>query len=152
MIFGDFADQRSLMVSPRTFREVLKPVLADLVSRLRAIRPDLVAILHSDGNLTDVLDDLIECGFDAVHPIQPESMDMYEVKRVFGDRLTLFGGVSVQSELPGCRPEDVRSLVRSRIDELGRDGGFMLAPTNTILSDCPIDSILAMYDEGRRGE
>lgn len=150
MVFGDFADQRSLMVSPRTFREVLKPVLANLVSRVRAIQPETLVFLHSDGNLTDVLEDLIECGFDAVHPIQPESMDMLAVKRTFGDRLTLFGGVSVQTELPGSRPEDIRQLVRARIDQLGHDGGFMLAPSNTLLPDCPIESIAAMYEEGRQ--
>ena len=152
MIFGDFADQRSLMISPRTFREVLKPVLADYVSRVRAIRSDTFAFLHSDGNLTDILEDLIEIGFDAVHPIQPESMDMLEVKRTLGDRLTLFGGVSVQTELPGSHPEDIRTLVRRRIDELGQDGGFMLAPSNTLLPDCPTESIVAMYEEGRRTE
>lgn len=150
MIFGDFADQRSLMFSPGTFREVLKPVLADYVARLRAIRPDVLVFLHSDGNLTDILDDLIEIGFNAVHPIQPESMDMLEVKRTLGDRLTLFGGVSVQTELPGSQPDAIRQLVRSRINELGGDGGFMLAPSNTILLDCPLDSVAAMFEEGRR--
>ncbi len=150
MIFGDFADQRSLMMSPRTFRELLKPILADLVSRVRAIQPDIPVILHSDGNLTEILEDLIECGFNAVHPIQPECMDMLEVKRTLGDRLTLFGGVSVQTDLPGSRPDEIRQLVRKRIDELGQDGGFMLAPTNTILLDCPTESVVAMYEEGRR--
>lgn len=151
MIFGDFADQRSLMMSPRTFREVLKPVLAALVARVRAIRSEVPVFLHSDGNLTEILEDLIECGFDAVHPIQPESMDMLEVKRTLGDRLTLFGGVSVQTELPGSRPEEIRQLVRKRIDDLGGNGGFMLAPSNTILPDCPLESVVAMYEEGRRG-
>ncbi len=152
MMFGDFADQRSLMVSPATFRELLKPVLAKMVARIRAIDPDVLAFLHSDGNLADVLPDLIECGFDAVHPIQPESMDMADVKRRFGDRFTLFGGVSVQSELPNSRPEDIRRLVRQRVDTLGKGGGFFLAPSNSMLPDIPDASILALYEEGRRGE
>ncbi len=150
MIFGDFADQRSLMVSPGTFRIILKPVLADLVSRVRAIEPETLLFLHSDGNLTDILEDLIEIGFDAVHPIQLECMDMSAVKRTFGDRLTLFGGISVQSELPHSRPGAIRALVRRRVDELGADGGFMLAPTNTLLADCPPESVMAIYEEGAR--
>lgn len=150
MIFGDFADQRSLMLGPQAFRRVLKPVLAEYVARMHAVRPDVLVFLHSDGNLFEVLGDLIDCGFDAVHPIQPESMNMWEVKRVFGDRLTLFGGVSVQSELPHLGPEAVRALVRQRVDELGRGGGFMLAPSNTILPDCAPESVLAMYSEGSR--
>ncbi len=147
MIFGDFADQRNLMISPASFRRVLKPVLADYVARLRSINPDVLVFLHSDGNLMSILPDLIECGFNAVHPIQPECMDMGEVKRRYGDRLTLFGGMSVQTELPASNPENIRALVRRRIDELGKDGGFILAPSNTILPDVPLESIVAMFRE-----
>lgn len=147
LISGDFADQRSLMVSPEVFRGVLKPILAEGVSRLKAINPELLPFLHSDGNLFDVLPDLIDCGFVAVHPIQLESMDMLQVKRTYGDQLTLFGGISVQSELPFLSPDDIRALVRQRIDTLGVDGGFMLAPTNTILPDVDPANTVAMYRE-----
>ena len=147
MIFGDFADQRQLMTSPATFRRVLKPVLADYVSRLRKINPDILVFLHSDGNLMDILPDLIECGFNAVHPLQPECMDNMEVKRLYGGRLTLFGGVSVQTELPGSAPDVIRAIVHERVEQLGADGGFMLAPTNTILPDVLPESIRAMYYE-----
>ena len=149
MIFGDFAHQQELMVSPGVFRSVLRPLLGQFVVRLKSVNPGVLVFLHSDGNLSSVLPDLIECGFAAVHPIQPECMDMAEVKKRWGDRLTLFGGISVQSELPGSDPQTIRMLVRERIDRLGRDGGLILAPTNTIVEDVPLDSILAMYEAGR---
>ncbi len=150
MIFGDFAHQTNLMISPECFRRILKPVLAEYTAGLKAINPDILLILHSDGNLTDVLDDLIECGFDAVHPIQPESMDMVAVKKRYGDRLTLFGGISVQSELPFLTAQEIRSLIRSRVDTLGENGGFMFAPSNTMLADIPLENILAAYGEAAR--
>ena len=149
LISGDFAHQRALMISPGTFRKVLKPILAEFVSVLKSLDPKVLVFLHSDGDLSLVLEDLIECGFDAVHPIQPESMDMLAVKRRYGDCLTLFGGVSVQSELPGSKPKEIRSLVRQRIQLLGERGGFILAPSNTILSDTPPESIAAMYHEAQ---
>jgi uroporphyrinogen decarboxylase len=149
LISGDFAHQRALMISPGTFRKVLKPILAEFVSLLKGLDPKVLVFLHSDGDLSPVLEDLIECGFDAVHPIQPESMDMVAVKRRYGDRLTLFGGVSVQSELPRSKPEKIRALVRQRIQLLGERGGFILAPSNTILSDTPPESIAAMYQEAQ---
>jgi uroporphyrinogen decarboxylase len=152
MIFGDFAHQQELMVSPKVFRTVLLPVLQEFVLRLKAINPKVLVFLHSDGNLSSVLPDLIECGFAAVHPIQPESMDMAAVKREHGDRLTLFGGVSVQSELPRSDPLEIRRLVRRRIELLGRGGGLILAPTNTITEDVPLDSVVGMYEEARSGE
>jgi len=150
LMAGDFADQRNLLVSPDTFRRVLKPALADHVQRLKRINPDVLVFLHSDGNLMSILPDLIECGFHAVHPLQPECMDMDLVKKRYGDRLTLFGGISVQSELPGSDPNSIRTLVRARIDALGAGGGFMLAPSNTILPDVPPESILAMYREATK--
>jgi uroporphyrinogen decarboxylase len=152
MIFGDFAHQQELMISPEVFRKVLRPILEEFVFRLKAINPNVLVFLHSDGNLSSVLPDLIECGFAAVHPIQPECMDMDAVKRESGDRLTLFGGVSVQSELPRSDPQSIRKLVRERIDGLGYNGGLILAPTNTITEDVPLDSIVGMYEEARRGE
>lgn len=152
MIFGDFAHQQDLMISPQLFRRVLRPILEEFVFRLKAINPKVLVFLHSDGNLSSVLPDLIECGFAAVHPIQPECMDMVAVKQELGDRLTLFGGISVQSELPDSDPGTVRRLVRERIEKLGRGGGFILAPTNTIIEDVPMESILAMYEEARVGE
>jgi len=149
MIFGDFAHQQALMVSPEVFRRVLRPLLAEFVSRLKAINPGVFVFLHSDGDLGAVLQDLIDCGFAAVHPIQPECMDMAAVKRQYGHAFTLFGGVSVQSELPRSKPAVIRRIVRERIEQLGRDGGFILAPTNTLIEDVPLESILAMYDEAR---
>ncbi|HUV08134.1 MAG TPA: uroporphyrinogen decarboxylase family protein, partial [Spirochaetia bacterium] len=150
MIFGDFAHQQALMVSPDVFRRVLRPILEEFVSRLKAINPDVFVFLHSDGDLSAVMQDLIDCGFAAVHPIQPECMDMAAIKQRYGNTLTLFGGVSVQSELPGSKPERIRNLVRERIENLGYDGGLILAPTNTLIEDVPLESILAMYDEAQR--
>ncbi len=149
MIFGDFAHQQELMISPAVFRRVLRPLLEEFVSRLKAINPEILVFLHSDGNLSAVLQDLIDCGFAAVHPIQPECMDMTAVKRQYGDVLTLFGGISVQTELPGSQPEAIRRIVRERIQELARNGGFILAPTNTLIEDVPLESILGLYDEAR---
>jgi len=146
MIFGDFAHQSSLMFSPDTFRAVLKPVLADFTQRMRESNPDVLLFLHSDGNLTDVLDDLVECGFHAVHPIQPESMDMDAVKRRYGGRLTIFGGISVQSELPAMSSQEIRDLVRHRVETIGRSGGLIFSPTNGMLPDVPHENIIAAYE------
>jgi hypothetical protein len=65
----------------------------------------------------------------------------------------LFGGIGVQSELPRSDPKTIRKLVRERINRLGHNEGLILAsPTNTIVEDVPLDSILAMYEEARVGE
>jgi hypothetical protein len=58
----------------------------------------------------------------------------------------------VQSELPDSSPETIRRLVRERIDGLGQDGGLILAPTNTVIEDVLLESLLAMYEEARVGE
>jgi uroporphyrinogen decarboxylase len=74
-------------------------------------------------------------------------MDPQEIKASFGDRLCFHGGVDVQSTLPQGSPEEVRRVVRQRIDVLARDGGYILAPTHNIQIDTAPENILAMYEE-----
>jgi uroporphyrinogen decarboxylase len=106
---------------------------------------DTYFMFHSDGNMLDVMGDLIEIGFDAITPIQPECMDVAKIKRQFGDQACLHGTISCQKTLPFGTPDDVASEVRHRISCCGKDGGLILAPSNTVQPDVPIENILALY-------
>lgn len=69
--------------------------------------------------------------------------------RRWGDRITIWGTVSVRTTLPRGTPESIRALVRERIDRCGHNGGFVLAPANVISFDTPVENVLAMYEAGR---
>jgi len=144
MITGDIAMQESMMLSPHMWRKYFKPRLKVWLDEVRREK-DTYFMFHSDGNMLDVMGDLIEIGFDAITPIQPECMDVAKIKRQFGDQACLHGTISCQKTLPFGTPDDVASEVRHRISCCGKDGGLILAPSNTVQPDVPIENILALY-------
>lgn len=104
--------------------------------------------LHSCGNNTLVMDDLIESGVTVFHPVQKGTMDEAAVARQYGDRLTFLVGFDVQHILPEGMPEQVREEVRSLINTFDQPGGGMcLAAGNSILPDTPLENIQAFLDE-----
>lgn len=146
---GDIALQRGLFMHPDTWRKVFKPRDAAIIEEARKYGVKHF-YFHSDGNLWDVLEDLIEVGFDIFNPIQPECMDPYEVKARCGDRITLHGTVSSQHTLPFGSVEDVRREVEDRIHRLAPGGGLTIAPNNVVQYDVPIENILAVYETAQQ--
>ena len=148
-IVGDVAMQDRITMGPRPWRQFDKPRLAKLIETCHAVNPELVFFFHSDGKLTELVDDLIDVGFTVINPIQPECMDPVEVKRRWGDRITLHGGISLQRTLPFGTVEEVRGEVESLIRQCGYNGGLVMMPSNALQPDTPIQNILACYQAAR---
>jgi len=148
-VVGDIAMEDRLLFSPKLFEKLDAPRLAALIRKVRQVRPEVVLFYHSDGKLDAAIDSLIAAGFDIINPIQPECMDPYATKARWGDRVTLWGTMSVRTTLPKGSPEEIRRVVHERIRRCGHDGGFVLAPANVIMYDTPIDNVLALYEAGR---
>jgi uroporphyrinogen decarboxylase len=142
----DVGTQRGMMLSPAMWRAFLKPRLASIIVAARAERPGIPIFYHSDGDVREIIDDLIEIGITILNPIQPECMDPFDIKRRYGERLTLWGTVSVQKVFPFGTPEEIRALVRNYMSVLGRGGGYVIGPTHDILHDVPWENIAAFYD------
>lgn len=87
-------------------------------------------IFHSDGRLWDVVPDLINCGINALQPIEPASWDAVEVKKQYGDRLCIIGTIDLDTICRGTRKQVVE-LARKHIALLGQDGGFAIGTSNT---------------------
>ncbi len=92
---------------------------------------------------------LVEIGFDVINPIQPECMDPIEIKRRWGERITLHGCISIQRTLPFGSVDDVRREVETLIRQCGYNGGLVLLPSNNIQPDTPIENVLACYHTAR---
>jgi len=147
---GDVATSVGMMISPRWWRAEIKPRLAQIISATR--RPDVFYYFHSDGAMQSVIPDVIEIGFDIIDPLQPECMDLLEVKRQYGDRITMHSTLSSQHTLPFGTPDDVRGEVRARIRDLGYNGGLILAPSNVVQQDVPLANLLAVYETIAEGQ
>ncbi len=146
---GDIAMQDRILMGAATWRRFDKPRLAAMFSELRAIKPDLHLYIHSDGDLTEIMDDLIEVGFDVIDPIQPECMDPVEVKRRWGDKITLHGCGSLQQVLPFGSTEDVRNHVIELIEKCGYNGGLVLRVSNAIGFDVPTENVVTFFETAR---
>jgi uroporphyrinogen decarboxylase len=102
-------------------------------------------MIHSCGNITDILPDLIEIGVQVVNPLQPEAMDVAACRRRFGKDLTFWGGLGSQSTIPHGTPEDNRREARKMLD-LFAGGGYILAPAGAAPAETPPENIAAIVE------
>lgn len=144
--FGDdYGTQQGLLIAPELWRTMIKPRLARLFEPF--VRAGLPVIMHSDGQISELLPDLIEIGLTAINPVQPEIFDFAKLKKQFGHDLAFYGGISTQSILPHGSPAQVREAVRRAIGELAEDGtGLIVGPSHRMMSDIPLENILAMME------
>jgi uroporphyrinogen decarboxylase len=142
----DVAGQHRLLMRIELWREFLKPRLAATVQAVKSVNPGCQVFYHSDGNVEAIIPELIEIGIDILNPLQPESLDPVVIKRTYGDRLSLWGSVSVQRTMPLGTPQDVRAEVSARIRELAPGGGFILAPAHVLGPEVSWENILAFFE------
>ncbi len=139
-----------LMMSLATWRRFFRDRLAAILDAARHVRPDMHFVYHSDGTFDAILDDLVEIGFHAIHPVQPEHMDAVAIRRRFGPRLVLWGTVGRQTTFAFASPGEIREEVRLRIETLG-PGALVLCPAYDIDEpDVPWENIAAFLDAVRQ--
>ena len=145
IIFGDdYGTQRGLLMSPAHWRRFLKPLLQQQFELTK--EHGKVACLHSCGDVTAIVPDLIEIGLDVLNPLQPEVLDLPWLKRQYGSDLAFYGGISTQRTLPFGTPDDVRAEVQERIEIMAVHGGYIIAPGITMLADTPMENVLAFVE------
>jgi uroporphyrinogen decarboxylase len=142
----DIAYTEGLMVSPEVLHRYFFPWLKRIGDLARASGKPL--IYHSDGVLYSVFDEIIACGVDAIHPLEPKAMALGEVKRRYGDRLCLIGHVDVDLLARGT-PEEVRSQVRQNIEIAGQNGGYIVGSGNSIPEYVRLENYRAMLEAAR---
>jgi uroporphyrinogen decarboxylase len=107
-------------------------------------------ILHACGDLSEIMDDLIDdCGIDAKHSFEDVIMPVAEIKRRWGDRIAICGGVDVDkfSRWPEA---ELRAYVRKVLEDCAPGGGYLLGSGNSVPNYIPAENFLAMLDEGVR--
>ena len=140
----DIAHNNGLMIHPKYLRKYVFPFYKKVgdVCRDRG----LGYVFHSDGDCTTVMDELIECGYQGFNPVQPNAMDIVEVKRKWGKKLCLIGNINLDSTLTLGTPEDVRAEVHERIRAIAPGGGYMVASSNSITDYVPLENMKAMLE------
>ncbi len=145
----DYGTQVSQLISPRMFRQQLKPRWQVIFDRIQQLAPDAYRFFHSCGNVRPLIPDFIELGAQILNPVHVSAtgMEPAALKRDFGDVLTLWGGgVDTQDVLPYGTPEQVKDEVKRNTEALAPGGGYVFNTVHNIQADVPVENILAMYE------
>jgi uroporphyrinogen decarboxylase len=145
-IGDDVGQQHGMLISPRHWRRFLKPRMANIIDRVKAVNPAVKVAYHTDGCVYAIIPELIEIGLDVLNPVQPAAMDPARLKREYGRDLCFWGSIDEQHTMPFGRPGDVRREVAERIKTVGSDGGLILAPTHHLQLDTPLDNFWALLE------
>lgn len=143
--FGDdWGSQRAMLMNPQMWRQYIKPYLTQMYGQ--AHRQGYEVFIHSCGQITPVLDDLIDVGLNVFNPFQPEVMDVPELMRRYASRLAFYGSLSIQKTLPFGSQDQVREEVRHRLSLARAFGGLIIAPSHDMPPDIPLTNVMAMLE------
>lgn len=131
------------MVDPKFFRKYVFPWYEELGALAK--KQGLLFFFHSDGNIWPIMDDLIAIRFDAIHPIDPTSMDIREVKRKVGKKLGIMGNIHTDLLSRGT-PEEVREITRKTIQDIAPGGGYALGSGNSVPNWARFENYQAMRE------
>ena len=138
----DYCSTRGPVMSPKHFEEFILPGLQRVVETAK--KHGAFFVKHTDGNVWPILDLIVDTGIDAFNPIQPDVMDIREVKKRYGDRIALIGNIDCGDLLCHASPSQVEDVVRQTIQDAGFGGGYIISSSNSVHAGVKADNYLAM--------
>ena len=139
---GDLAGEYTTIMSPKHYREFIKPYHREIVDH--AHQKGLKIIKHTDGNAWPILDDFLEVGFDGFHPVQPQCMDIGEVKTYLAGKMCVMGNIDCRDLLVSGTEEEVEQTVRETIEKAAPGGGYIISSSNSIHPNVKPENYIAM--------
>lgn len=147
MMGDDWGDQRGVLIGPERWRKFFKPAYARIFEAIHA--QGKLAILHCCGSVATIMPDIVEIGLDVLESVQPEAVGMnpYDLKKAWGDKITFWGGLGTQQLIPFGTPATIRAEIRRLRREMGKGGGYILAPAKALRPDTPTPNAVAVVEE-----
>ncbi len=146
--FGDdWGQQHGLIMGAEIWRKFFKKRLKKLYDAVHDA--GLPVSIHSCGDITEIIPDLIDIGVNMISPLQAEALDFEFLKKEYGKHLSFWGGISTQKTLPNGTPREVREEIRDRLKIMSKNGGYILAPSHELQGDIPLENMLAFIDEAQ---
>jgi uroporphyrinogen decarboxylase len=142
LMYDDWGEQRGCMFGRTRWLHYIKPNVERVYRRIHAA--EKIAIAHCCGNIVDIVPDVIDAGLDVLESVQPEAMDPFALKEQFGRHLTFWGGLGTQKLIPFGTPSEIVAQVRRLCSEMGKGGGYILAPAKSLMPETPTDNAIAL--------
>ena len=153
VLFGDdWGHQQGIIIGPERWRNYLKPRWAKIYEAVHA--HGKFVFHHSCGSVADIMPDIIEIGIDVLESVQPEAagMNPYELKEKWGDKITFWGGLGSQSTIHFGTPQEILAEVTRLRTEMGKNGGYILAPAKPLQPGTPTENAVAVFESFTKGE
>ncbi len=147
-INDDMGFRSGTLVNPKLYQKYTFPYYREIKSLVA--RKGIPLLLHSDGNITKILPDLVEIGFNAIHPIEPESMDILQARQIVGNKVCLIGNLSLGYPLGTGTPDDVIKETSILMRKMAPGGGYCFSSGNSIPDYIPYENWRAMRDTALR--
>ena len=128
--------------NPKLFKELYIPLLKKVLEPAK--KKGLPIIFDSDGDIEWLIDDLIELGVCAIHPIDPCGMDIYRIKEKYRQKITIMGNVGQDFPLSTGTIKDVYDDVKKRIEILGKCGRYVLKSSHDVGDNVRVENFLTM--------
>jgi uroporphyrinogen decarboxylase len=114
---------------------------------------DVKLMFHTDGAVLPLVDDFLNMNVDILNPVQTSVTgleDTHALNEKYGDRLCFHGAMDVQQMLPNANTEELEQEIACRIYDLGRNGGYILAPCHNIGHDIPPENVVTLFEKARQ--
>ena len=141
----DIAFKQGTFLEPGLFKEVWLPRMKKLVKPAK--EAGVPVMFHSCGNVTSIFDDIImELGVDCINPIEPYSNNIFDIKKKYGDKITISGNIDIAGPLAFGTPEEVDTEVKEHLEKLMVGGRYILSTNHSIMNDIPLRNYDAMLN------
>jgi len=147
IMFGDdWGFQQGVIRGPERWRTFIKPRWARVYDAVHA--QGKAVISHCCGSIADIMPDIVEIGLDVLESVQPEArgMNPYDLKRRWGKEIAFWGALGSQSTIQFGSPDEIHAEVRRLCAEMGRGGGYILAPAKSLQPGTPIENAVAVVE------
>ena len=149
MIADDWGGTSSLLMSPAHLRKLFIKPFGDIVKGLH--KYNIPVAMHNDGRIWDVLDDLVNTGINAYHPIEKSAgMDLGTVKKRYKGKLCAIGNVNNKTTMVTGTPEDVRRETLECLEIAAPGGGYILATDHSLHDDIPFENVYALIEVAKK--
>lgn len=141
----DWGTQQRLQISPDMWCTYFKPAYAAMIETAHARGLDVW--LHSCGNITEIIPELIDIKLDVIGHLQTAALDLPAIAAAYRGQITFFGGVDVQYTIVDGTRDAIRSEVQALIKNFHAcDGRYIASPSNTIMPETPVENVWALFE------
>ena len=151
LLYDDYGFKNGLFMKPSLYRKHIFPWLKQICDT--AHKNDCKILLHSDGDLLEIFEDIINCGVDAIHPLESTTAnpeyDIFKLNEKFGDKITFVGNLSPTMLALG-KISEIEDYSKKLLRELAPGGGYIFSSGHSIHPAVTVDRFEAMQNIKRK--